>query len=106
MILQQLSLNFLFVFLNGFTICAGLIVAIGAQNAYVLRQGLKREHVFVTASICFLCDVILITIGTIGFGTVTSKIPELSEIAVWAGVIFLSFYGTYFHLNPLLPQQL
>ena len=85
----------LIVLLKGFTLFAGLIVAIGAQNAYVLRQGLKRQHLFATASICFLCDATLIAIGTIGFGTLSLKIPGLSKIALWAAVVFLLFYGLH-----------
>ncbi|MEI3651296.1 MAG: LysE/ArgO family amino acid transporter [Dolichospermum lemmermannii FEM_B0920] len=91
------------VFLNGFTLFAGLIIAIGAQNAYVLRQGLKREHVFATASICFLCDTTLIIIGTIGFGTLSSKIPEITKISLWAGVVFLLFYGLYSFKSAFAP---
>lgn len=94
------------VFLNGFTLCAGLIVAIGAQNAYVLRQGLKREHVFATASICFLCDATLIIIGTIGSGTLSSKIPELTNIALWAGAVFLLFYGLYSFKSAFAPAAI
>jgi L-lysine exporter family protein LysE/ArgO len=94
------------VFLNGFTLFAGLIVAIGAQNAYVLRQGLKREHVFATASVCFLCDATLIIIGTIGFGTLSSNIPELANIALWAGVVFLFFYGLYSFKSAFAPAAI
>lgn len=96
----------LVVFLSGFTLFAGLAVAIGAQNAYVLRQGLKRQHVFATASICFLCDATLINIGTIGFSTLSLKIPELTQITVWAGVVFLLFFGLHSFKSALNPTQI
>ncbi|MFN6536202.1 MAG: LysE/ArgO family amino acid transporter [Nostoc sp. EkiNYC01] len=92
--------------LSTFTLFAGLIVVIGAQNAYVLRQGLKREHVFATASICFLCDATLIIIGTLGFGTLSSNIPELTNIALWAGVVFLLFYGLYSFKSAFAPAAI
>ncbi|GCE15878.1 LysE/ArgO family amino acid transporter [Tengunoibacter tsumagoiensis] len=79
--------------LSGFTLGASLIIAIGAQNAFVLRQGLKRHHVFVTACICTLCDAILITLGVAGFGTIVTSIPLLALIATWGGAAFLLIYG-------------
>ncbi|NMG07373.1 LysE/ArgO family amino acid transporter [Brasilonema sp. UFV-L1] len=98
-----MSESWLVLLLKGFTLFAGLIVAIGAQNAFVLRQGLKRQYVFVTASICFLCDFILITIGTIGFGTLSSKVPGLTQAAAWAGAVFLLFYGLRSFKSALAP---
>jgi L-lysine exporter family protein LysE/ArgO len=94
------------VLFNGFTLVGGLIIAIGAQNAYVLRQGLKRQHRFATASICFLCDATLITIGTIGFGTLSEKIPEITNIFVWAGAVFLLFYGLQSFKSAFAPAAL
>lgn len=80
-------------FIQGFGLGAGLIVAIGAQNAFVLRQGLKRQYVFVTASICTLCDAILIALGVGGLGAIIASTPLLTAIATWGGVAFLLFYG-------------
>jgi L-lysine exporter family protein LysE/ArgO len=94
------------VLFNGFTLVGGLIIAIGAQNAYVLRQGLKRQHRFATASVCFLCDATLITIGTIGFGTLSSEIPEITNIFVWAGAVFLLFYGLQSFKSAFAPAAL
>lgn len=79
--------------LQGFALMASLIVAIGAQNAFVLQQGLRRVHVFATAFICTLCDCILIALGVGGVGALIARIPLLSAIATWGGVLFLLFYG-------------
>ncbi len=79
--------------LQGFTLSAGLIIAIGSQNAFVLRQGLRREHVFTVCTICFLCDAILITLGVGGFGTLAASSPTLLNITYWAGAVFLFGYG-------------
>ncbi len=81
------------VLLQGFGLGASLIIAIGAQNAFVLRQGLKRKYVFLTASICTLCDIILIALGIAGLGTLISTNPMLTQIATWGGAIFLFYYG-------------
>ncbi|PZW29427.1 L-lysine exporter family protein LysE/ArgO [Thermosporothrix hazakensis] len=78
---------------QGFLLGASLIIAIGAQNAFVLRQGLKRQHVFITAALCTLCDIILILLGVGGLGTLITSIPILSMIATWGGAAFLLFYG-------------
>jgi L-lysine exporter family protein LysE/ArgO len=96
----------LVVLLEGFTLFAGLIIAIGAQNAFVLRQGLKRQHIFYIASICFLCDASLIILGTVGFGTLSSKVPGLTTAATWAGAVFLLFYGVHSFKSALAPSAL
>ncbi len=70
-----------------------LIVAIGAQNAYVLRQGLAREHVGVVVAICALSDVVLILAGVAGIGTIVEQAPTALTVVRWLGVAFLSFYG-------------
>ena len=70
-----------------------LIVAIGAQNAYVLRQGLMREHVGVVVAICAVSDLVLIGAGVAGIGTVVEEAPWTLEIVRWLGVAFLSWYG-------------
>ncbi len=63
--------------LQGYGLGAGLIMAIGAQNAFVLRQGLKRQHLFVTASISTLCDAILILLGVGGLGALIASVPAI-----------------------------
>src|SRR5262249_335125 len=79
--------------LQGFGLGASLIIAIGAQNAFVLQQGLKRLHVFMTATICTLCDALLITLGVAGLGVIVTQIPALNMLATWGGAAFLLYYG-------------
>jgi L-lysine exporter family protein LysE/ArgO len=83
----------LYTYLTGLALNAGLIVVIGALNAHVLRQGLKREYLFLVAAICSSTDILLITLGTLGFGTLIGSFPLLTKIAAWAGAVFLFFYG-------------
>lgn len=71
-----------------------LIVAIGAQNAFVLRQGLLRKHVFVIVLICALSDGLLITLGVLGLGSLIAALPWLLEVIRWVGVAFLVWYGS------------
>ena len=78
---------------EGFTLGASLIIAIGAQNAYLLRQGLLRQGVFTVASICFLCDAVLILIGSAGAGTLISSSSLLLFLATTGGAAFLGWYG-------------
>ena len=70
-----------------------LIVAIGAQNAFVLRQGLAREHVAAVVSICALSDLVLIVAGVAGIGAVVEKAGWLIDLVRWFGVVFLTWYG-------------
>lgn len=78
---------------RGFGLGASLIVAIGAQNAFVLRQGLRRSFTFVVAAICTLCDCALISLGAAGFGSLIAHFPALATLAAWGGAAFLVFYG-------------
>jgi len=80
-------------FLKGMGIGAGLIVAIGAQNAFVLRQGLLRRFVFTCALICTGCDAVLISAGVAGMGQLITSHPGLLAIAKWGGALFLFAYG-------------
>lgn len=81
------------IFAQGFGLGFGLIVAIGSQNAFVLRQGLLRRHLFVTALICSTSDAILIFFGIYGFGAIVLRYPSLILLTTWGGSIFLFFYG-------------
>ncbi len=72
---------------------AGLIVAIGAQNAFVLRQGLRRECVGLVVLTCILGDVICITLGVAGMGAAVKAHPIVLEIFRWGGAAFLAYYG-------------
>jgi len=78
---------------QGFSLSAGLIIAIGSQNAFVLRQGLKKEYVFTICTICFLCDALLIFLGVGGVGKLIASSQTLMLIARWVGALFLIFYG-------------
>lgn len=79
--------------LAGFGLGLSLIVAIGAQNVFVLRQGIRREHVFAVAAICALSDLVLIVVGVSGIGAVLGAVPWLIDVIRWAGAIFLLGYG-------------
>ncbi len=79
--------------LAGFATGLSLIVAIGAQNAYVLRQGLAREHIGIVVAICALSDVVLITAGVSGIGTIVERAPWALDVVRWLGVAFLAWYG-------------
>jgi L-lysine exporter family protein LysE/ArgO len=70
-----------------------LIVAIGAQNAFVLRQGLRLEHVAVVVAICLLSDVVLIAAGVGGAGVLITQVPEAVRVVCFAGAAFLVVYG-------------
>ncbi|PHN39874.1 LysE/ArgO family amino acid transporter [Pseudomonas amygdali] len=80
-------------YLNGLLIAAGLIMAIGTQNAFVLAQGLRREHHVPVALLCIVCDAILVAAGVFGLANVLAQNPTLLAVARWGGVIFLSWYG-------------
>ena len=70
-----------------------LIVAIGAQNAYVLRQGLRREHVGAVVAVCAVSDVVLIVAGVAGIGALVERAPAAIDVVTWLGVAFLTTYG-------------
>ncbi|HEX8955212.1 MAG TPA: LysE/ArgO family amino acid transporter [Burkholderiaceae bacterium] len=80
-------------FLKGLGMGAGLIMAIGAQNAFVLRQGLLKRYVFICALICSLCDMVLISAGVAGMGSLIVAHPALLAVAKWGGALFLAYYG-------------
>lgn len=80
-------------FFKGFFLGASLIMAIGLQNAFVLRQGIKKHHVFVTALTASLIDVMLIGLGVLGFGALLEKFPSLITYITWGGAAFLIVYG-------------
>lgn len=80
-------------FWAGFRLGLGLIVAIGAQNAFVLRQGLRREHVFWVALFCAVSDAQLIVLGVSGFALASEAAPWLGPALRWGGVAFLVWYG-------------
>ena len=78
---------------NGLVIALGLIMAIGAQNAFVLSQALRREHHLWVAGVCVFFDVLLVACGVYGLAQLLISSPVLLLIARWGGVLFLSCYG-------------
>ncbi len=81
-------------YLNGLLVAFGLIMAIGAQNAFVLAQSLRREHHLPVAMLCVLCDAILVAAGVFGLATVLAQNPTLLAIARWGGAVFLIWYAS------------
>src|SRR5881275_2342913 len=79
--------------LSGLALGLGLIVAIGAQNAFVLRQGLRLEHVTAVVAVCAVSDVALIAAGVLGAGAALSRVPWLIPAVCFAGAAFLLSYG-------------
>ena len=80
-------------FLAGFSLGFSLILAIGAQNAFVLRQGLRRVHVFAVSLTCAVSDAILIAAGVAGFGWIAETFPWVAPMLRWGGAAFLIVYG-------------
>jgi L-lysine exporter family protein LysE/ArgO len=79
--------------LIGFIASFTLIAAIGAQNAFVLRQGIRREHVLPVVAVCTVSDIVLISAGIAGFGALISAHPSVVDIAKFGGAAFLLGYG-------------
>ncbi|MEZ5872522.1 MAG: LysE/ArgO family amino acid transporter [Nitratireductor sp.] len=97
-------------FLSGFALGASLIIAIGAQNAFILRMGLIRSHVFMLCLVCALSDAVLIALGVAGMGAVVSAQPLLLKAIALAGAIFLFSYAILsarraFRPDALVPSQ-
>lgn len=80
-------------YMNGFLVAAGLIMAIGAQNAFVLAQGLRREHHLSAALVCMTCDALLVTAGTFGLASLLQQYPLAMEVTRWGGIVFLVGYA-------------
>ncbi len=81
------------VFATAFALSLAFIVAIGAQNAFVLRQGLRREHVGAIVAFCALADALLIAAGVFGLARLLGERPALARVLAGAGVLFLTGYG-------------
>lgn len=80
-------------FIPGFLTGLSLIVAIGAQNAFVIRQGLARQHVFLVVAICTLSDISLIALGAGGLGRIVQSNASYLEVIRWFGVAYLTWFG-------------
>ena len=80
--------------IQGLLLGGSMIIPIGAQNAFILNQGIKRNHHLMTASICILCDCVLISTGVFGTGRLLALNPSLLTLITWGGIAFLSTYGS------------
>lgn len=93
-------------FLAGLGSGLSLIVAIGAQNAFVLRQGIRREHVLGVVILCALSDALLIFAGVAGVGAVIATAPWVLTVARWAGALFLVVYAALALKRAIQPASL
>lgn len=93
-------------YLNGLLVAAGLIIALGAQNAFVLAQSLRREHHLPVAVLCVVCDALLVAAGVFGLAALLVQSPLLLGIARWGGAAFLLCYGGQALRRACRPQGL
>lgn len=84
----------------------GLIVAIGAQNAFVLRQGIRREHIGAVVVLCAVSDAVLILAGTAGIGALVESFPQVLGILRWGGAVYLAGFAIRSFLSALKPSEL
>ena len=91
---------------NGLLVAIGLIMAIGAQNAFVLAQSLRREHHLPVAALCILCDAVLVAAGVFGLASLLAQSAPLLAITRWGGAAFLLWYGSQALLRAARPQSL
>ena len=91
---------------EGFLLGAGLIIAIGAQNAFILRQGLQRRHVFAVATVCVVSDAVLIAVGVAGLGALVQQHPSWLAVVTIAGAAFLMVYGLLSLRRAFRPESL
>lgn len=91
---------------EGFLLGAGLIIAIGSQNAFVLRQGLNGRHIFAVAAVCSLSDIVLIAAGVAGLGRLVHGESLLLAVVTLAGSAFLLVYGAMAFRRALRPREL
>ncbi|BBZ01203.1 amino acid transporter [Mycolicibacterium chitae] len=94
------------VFATGFLTSLALIAAIGAQNAFVLRQGIRREHVGSVVTVCAVSDLVLIAAGIAGFGALVAAHPNVVTVAKLGGAAFLIGYGALAARRALRPASL
>ena len=80
-------------FISGLFLALSLIVAIGAQNAFVLRQGIRGEHVFLTVITCCISELMLVSLGVVGFGALVEAAPWATQIILYIGAAFVFVYG-------------
>lgn len=80
--------------LQGLFLGGSMIIPLGAQNSHVLNHGIKKNHHFLAASICMLCDVVLIALGVFGGAKLIATSPTLVTVISWGGIVFLSGYAS------------
>lgn len=95
---------FISAFVNGALLGGALIIAIGAQNLFVLRQGMARDQVFTVALLSSLIDATLIILGAIGLGSLIATVPWLVPLASWGGAAFLLVFGSLSLYRAILPK--
>ncbi|MGE6648999.1 LysE/ArgO family amino acid transporter [Shewanella colwelliana] len=93
-------------FIQGIGVGGSLIMAVGAQNAFVLKQGLKRSHSLPIAALCSLIDALMITAGVAGLGHLILAFPLIKDIASIGGAVFLVVYGARALHSSFIPQAL
>ena len=91
-------------FINGALLGGALIIAIGAQNLFVLRQGMARDQVFIVALLSSLIDASLIVAGALGLGSLIATVPWLVPFASWGGALFLIVFGLLATRQALFPK--
>ncbi|MDI9246023.1 LysE family transporter [Marinobacter sp. CHS3-4] len=92
-------------FLTGLIVCGGIIIAIGAQNAYILGQAIRREHHWTCVGICMSADILLFTLGMLGVSAALLAVPEAMEALRWLGVAFLTWLAAVAFFNVIRGRQ-
>lgn len=93
-------------FVNGALLGGALIIAIGAQNLFVLRQGMARDQVFVVVLLSSLIDATLIIAGALGLGSLIATVPWLVPVASWGGAVFLLVFGSLSLYRAVIPKEI
>ena len=92
---MDMPTNFYSAWVAGFTVCASLIVSIGAQNLYVLRQAVQGEHVSACVTLCVISDALLVALGVAGMAQMLASYPALAQYLTLGGAAFLLAYGLF-----------
>ena len=92
---MDVTTNFYSAWMAGFTVCASLIVSIGAQNLYVLRQAVQGEHVSACVTLCVISDALLVALGVAGMAQMLASYPALAQYLTLGGAAFLLAYGLF-----------
>ena len=82
-------------FIQGIALGASMIIPIGAQNSFLITQGIRRNYHYMTASVCLLCDIFLTTLGVFGGGQLIASNDLVLKLVGWGGILFLGTYATF-----------